>query len=488
VNLDKALLDPNLLGAALGNPKSWATWLATARAAFALPMSKRDCETFDKIAGGRTPPKRRVKELWVLAGRRSGKTRVASAISTYIACIAQHKLSRGEIGYVLVLSASKAQSQVAYQYILGFLEASKILRQQVISVGAEEIKLRGNIVIGVHSNNYRTVRGRSLLAVIADETSFWRDELSATPDVETHRACMPALAASGGLWVSISTGYRKAGLMYEKWRQHYAQSSDDVLVVQGSTLDFNPSIPSSVVEQAKESDPEGSEAEWQGGFRNDISSFLDDATIERAIAHGRPLELPPLPQHRYSAFLDPSGGRHDAMTLCIGHKDKQNWIADVIRGKQPPFNPEAVVEEFVELLHDYGIKQVISDGYSGAWAETAFTKRGIKFVRSELNKSQIYLESLPLFMRDVVRLPNHPKMMRELRLLERRVSRSGQDVCDHGHSGSDDYINSVCGALVNAVSRKGPIVITESMRNWAMKPYLRGTRRSRDPVAVAWPK
>jgi hypothetical protein len=36
---------------------------------------------------------------------------------------------------------------------------------------------------------------------------------------------------------------------------------------------------------------------------------------------------------------------------------------------------------------------------------------------------------------------------RELRLLERHVSRVGRDRVDHGRGGSDDYTNAVFGAL-----------------------------------------
>ena len=63
------------------------------------------------------------------------------------------------------------------------------------------------------------------------------------------------------------------------------------------------------------------------------------------------------------------------------------------------------------------------------------------------NKSQLYLEALPQFMRQSISLPNHPKLIRELRLLERRTSRAGRDVVDHGAHGSDDYANAFCGAL-----------------------------------------
>jgi hypothetical protein len=46
-----------------------------------------------------------------------------------------------------------------------------------------------------------------------------------------------------------------------------------------------------------------------------------------------------------------------------------------------------------------------------------------------------------------VRLPNHPRPLRELRLLERHTHRSGSDTVDHGRNGHDDHANSVCGVL-----------------------------------------
>jgi hypothetical protein len=44
-----------------------------------------------------------------------------------------------------------------------------------------------------------------------------------------------------------------------------------------------------------------------------------------AVDYGRPLELPPHPGTRYLAFCDPSGGRHDCFTLCIGYKEGERF-------------------------------------------------------------------------------------------------------------------------------------------------------------------
>jgi hypothetical protein len=64
-----------------------------------------------------------------------------------------------------------------------------------------------------------------------------------------------------------------------------------------------------------------------------------------------------------------------------------------------------------------------------------------------LAKSDIYLECVPLFTRGLIRLPDHPKLIRELRLLERHAHRSGRDTIDHGKTGNDDYANACCGVL-----------------------------------------
>lgn len=47
--IDDALRDRNLLGAALGKTQSWGTWMVTFRAAFGLPLSEEQQETFARM-------------------------------------------------------------------------------------------------------------------------------------------------------------------------------------------------------------------------------------------------------------------------------------------------------------------------------------------------------------------------------------------------------------------------------------------------------
>ena len=130
IDIVRALEDKLLLGAGLGDATSWSRWFSVLKAAFALKMSDSDLASFKEVSGNREPPTQRVKELWAIVGRRSGKTRVAAALAVYVASIEQYKLAAGEVGYVLLLAASRDQASVAFQYVLGFLKSSPLLHQQ----------------------------------------------------------------------------------------------------------------------------------------------------------------------------------------------------------------------------------------------------------------------------------------------------------------------------------------------------------------------
>ena len=118
---------------------------------------------------------------------------------------------------------------------LAFLRTSAVLAKEIESTTRHEIRLKNGIVIAIHSNSFRSVRGRTLCACIFDEVAFWRDETTATPDAETYTAVLPALATTNGMLVGISSPYRRMGLLHAKHKRHWGVASDDTLVVQGST-------------------------------------------------------------------------------------------------------------------------------------------------------------------------------------------------------------------------------------------------------------
>lgn len=455
VTIDQALRDPNLLGAALGLSPTWSTWIAVMRATFGLPLSADERVLFDAVAGGREPPTGRVRELWAVVGRRGGKSRIGGAVASFVAAFEEYgpKLAPGEVGVVLVLAASKSQAATVFNYVKAFFESSPILSELLLPSTSDELRLVGNIAICVHTNSYRTLRGRTLIAAIFDEVSFWRDETTSQPDIETYRAVLPALATTKGMLVGISSPYSQRGLLFQKFQQAYGQDNPDVLVVRGGTATFNSTIDSDVIAQAHRDDPEAAAAEWDGEFRGDLSSYVDRAVVINCVTPGI-RERPFVRDYRYHAFCDPSGGQHDSMTLAIAHREGERGVLDAAREVRPPFSPADVCEEFARLLKSYRISKVEGDRYGSGWVQEAFQKQGIRYVHSDRTRSEIFLDFLPMLMSGTAVLLDESRLIGQLSQLERRTTRTGRDQIDHSRADADDVANAVAGALTVAASSK----------------------------------
>ena len=468
VDISAALADPNLLGASFpGLDVSWQTWHPVLKAAFGAPLNRKEMRAFESVAGARRSPAKRVRELWCLIGRRGGKSRIAAALAVYVAACADHagKLASGETGMVLILAASKQQASTVFHYCRGLLENSPVLSTLIEAVTADEIRLKSGIVIAVHTASFRTVRGRTLLACIFDEVAYWRDETGANPDLEVYRAVIPALMTTKGMLIGISSPYRRRGLLHDRHRDYFGKDDDDVLVVQGPSILFNPTLDEGYIARSREADPEAARSEWDAEFRTDLTALLEDELIDPAVEHGRPQELPPRPDTIYAAFTDASAGRHDGFCIGIAHKEGDRIVADVIRGRKPPFDPSSVAAEYAELAKSYRVHSIVGDNYAGEWVSRAFETAGVEYRRCEHPKSVLYLDGLSTFTRGQIGIPDYAPLIRELRLLERRVSRSGKDSVDHPVGGSDDHANVLFGVIwllskrVFDVSIVSPIII-----------------------------
>jgi len=453
-SIDEALIDQESLGAALGDPSSWSPWFANLRAAFGLPLSPEQTKLFKAVAGDRDPPTQRVREFWCIAGRRGGKSKMAAAAAVYLAVFCKHKLSRGERGLVLVLSMSLDQSRVVFDYCLEFLEASRQLKKLIKSYTANEIRLKNGITIATHANSFRSIRGRTLVGCVFDEVAFWRSEETATPDTETYTAVLPSLLGMSGrpngMLIGISSAYRRSGLIFNKFRDYYGQNDDNILVVRGSTQQFNPTVDNETLQAMREADPVASASEWDSTFRTDSANFLDDQVVDAAVNELRPMELPPAKFGVfYRAYTDPSGGTAggDAYTLCIGHVEGERFISDVVRGVFSPFNPAEITKQYCELCKVYGITTVVGDHYGKEWVQSEWRKHGVDYVQSDLTASELYLEAQPLFYQARIELPPDPILIRELKLLDRHPTNLGKESVTHARGCHDDRANALCGCI-----------------------------------------
>jgi hypothetical protein len=340
----------------------------------------------------------------------------------------------------------------------------------VLNVTADTIELKGSVVIEVATRSFRAVRGRSICAALLDECAFWRSEDSANPDFEVVSAVRPSMATfPGAMIIAASSPYSKRGILWDAHKRYYSKPDSENLVWVAPTRTMNPTIPQSFIDAEFERDPASANAEYNAEFRSDIAAFVDLAVLESCTPAGV-FEIPPVSGNGYLAFVDPSGGSSDSMTLAIAHRDKFGiGILDCIREVRPPFSPESVVDEFCTVLRQYRLTRVCGDRYAGEWAREPFRKRGIAYEPSEKPKSDIYRDTLPLLNSRKCELLDNRRLISQLHGLERRTARGGRDSIDHAPGSHDDVANAVAGALVIALANI-PMVISDAILAWSGQP------------------
>lgn len=458
MNIIEAIHDKNLFRPFFRDLTSWAAWFVVLRAIFSLPMDAEERALFQKLTGRANPPAEPVREAWLICGRRGGKSFIVALIGVFLACFRDYSkyLAPGEKGVVMIVASDRKQAQVILNYIKAFLQIP-ILQRLVLRETADTINLSNRITIQVGTCSYRLIRGYTVVGFLADEVAFWHTDDSANPDTEVIAAVRPSMITiPNSLLIGLSSPYRQKGVLFENYREHFGEDRDDVLVVQADTQTMNPLVDQRIIDDAYVRDPLSAASEYGAQFRTDLADFLDGELIERAVMRGQS-ELPPHPQITYVAFADPSGGARDSFTLGIAHEEKGTFVLDVCRARRPPFSPDSVVSEYAQLLKTYGLHTVVGDRYALMWVVEAFGKQGINFEHSKRSKSELYMESLPLFSQGAVRLLDRRTLLTELHQLERRTARGGRDSVDHPSGGRDDEANACCGALVEAALGSGRI-------------------------------
>jgi hypothetical protein len=298
------------------------------------------------------------------------------------------------------------------------------------------------------------VRGYTVVAAICDEIAFWHSEESANPDFEILNALRPAMATvPSAVLLCISSPYARRGSLWEAYRGHYGREGDPVLVWQSDTLSMNPSVNPKIISDAYDQDEAAADAEYGGNFRRDVEAFVSPEAVERVVVPGR-TEISPTKGVQYVAFVDPSGGSQDSMTLAIAHQERGTHVLDLLLEEKPPLAPETVVERFSDVLRSYGITRVQGDRYAGEWPRDQFRKHGVAYEVSERPKSDLYQALLPLITSGKVELLDMRRLNRQLLGLERTTSRAGRDSISHLPGGHDDVVNAAAGALVNARPRR----------------------------------
>lgn len=456
----QACADAKLLAPWFRDRRTYTAWFAFLAALFALPMDDEQFALYRKHTGRNALPIDPSQEAWLIVGRRGGKSFFMALVAVYLACFRSYReyLAPGERATILVIAADRKQARIIVRYVRAMLTQIPLLAKLLVAQTTESFDLANAVTIEVGTASFRSTRGYTFAAVLGDEVAFWRtgDE-AANPDFEILDAVRPGMATiPTSMLILASSPYARRGALFDAWRRYWGKD-DTPLVWRAATREMNPSLPQRVIDEAMERDAASAKAEYLAEWRDDIEAFVSLDVVERCIRTDLPVRRPTKADAgSYFAFVDPSGGSADSMTLAIAHLDKREDLIflDAVQEIKPPFSPDAAVKQFADFLKQYDVSWVEGDRYGGEWPREAFHKRGIEYRTAELTRSELYLALLPKLNSETVDLLDDRKLVNQLVALERRVARGGRESIDHPPGGHDDVANAVAGVINMATRRK----------------------------------
>src|SRR3954470_6629076 len=142
---------------------SWDAWRAILRAIFGLPMPAADLAIYRRLTGRTAAPTQPFREVWLIIGRRGGKSIITALIVVYQTTCRMFKLAPGEIGVFAVIAADRRQARVIKSYVAGMLRTIGALESQVETETVETIVLKNGLRIEITTASYRTIRGATLI-------------------------------------------------------------------------------------------------------------------------------------------------------------------------------------------------------------------------------------------------------------------------------------------------------------------------------------
>jgi hypothetical protein len=158
-----------------------------------------------------------------LKGARVGGTWLHSLYLLFAALTADLSgLAPGEQGFAIIVAPDLRLARQALRYCSGAAKATPSIAQFVVTDGVDSLQLRrpqDDRVVSIEclpaTRGGSAVRGRTMVAALLDEASFFRDDTSVVNAAEIFRAVVMRILP-GGLLSMISTVWSETDLLWEK--------------------------------------------------------------------------------------------------------------------------------------------------------------------------------------------------------------------------------------------------------------------------------
>lgn len=377
--------------------------------------------------------------LVAVCGARAGKSYVLGALRLlYLALtVPLTTLAPGEVAVALIVAPDLRLARQVLRYALGAAEEVPSIKRLIASRTADGFTLErpdgGTVSVEClpATRGGSAVRGRSLVGAVLDESAFFRDDSYQVNDVEVFRAVSPRVLR-GGQVVVASTPWAEAGLLFDFHKRNFGHPIDALCAHAPTLVLRDDEHTRSYVARERTRDPMNASREFDAEFMPaGVDTFFDARAIESSI--DTTLVLPtPLAEYTVVAVGADFGFRSDSSALVVVQRDADIYtVADLVElrpEKDKPLAPSAVVAEFAKVATRYGATNIVADGhYRESISEHLNLHRVWLQAAPEgaLGKAESYQAARVLLHEGKVRLPNHDRLLRQLREVVSRPTAGG---------------------------------------------------------------
>jgi hypothetical protein len=448
---------PDFLGPFLG--PTFDDWLTIYEACDAAPCPSDRARAFWEKVAGCPWPTEVVYERVQIAGRRSGKGRMATAYCTFEAAMRDRtdELALGEWNDIMLLAPTTLQADKNFEYILGYFTEVPALAALVTRTLSDTIELSNHNRISVRVANPRTLRGATSSAILMDEAAFMQSDITgACNDREIARAAVPCLSSLHGRLIVTTTPYGTDSYVYEMHDRYAAvdgvRPNPNIVSFIAATRTLNSTFDQRIIDRALAEDAESARSEYMGCWRTPISKLFSRDLITSLVMKDVD-RIQPREDVVMKAAYDASGGLGDSAVLAIAASFPDGRATLLLLHEElAPHSPMDVIRNVMApILRNYDICNVVGDKYSGTMVADEWGNCGVSYEFSEVSKSEAYVASIPLFSGGRVALLDNKRLVDQFCSLERRTTKNtGRDQVDHPSTAGarDDCSNAAVLALL----------------------------------------
>jgi len=374
-------------------------------------------------------------ELILACGRRSGKTFIASIISSYEAYKLiikgdpqrYYKLPQGELIKIINIASTSDQALILAKATQNRILNSKWFLPYVESKTQSEIRLRtkrdlellkeevryhgkaldqhASILVEALACTARGIRGHTVIVAILDEVAHYIDNDGNRSGEVIYEAVSPSIATFGmdGKILCVSSPYSKSGIFYSLFLQAKGSEKEpgdqNKRMFQLPTWEMNDTITFEFLDSERARNPESFNTEFGAEFSAVAAGFFKfpekiDAAIKR---HGES-SVPMLNNVLHYIAVDPSS-KGNGYCLCMVHVELREIEKEGVKSKEQivvvdkwkkwtlesndseSYDLEYIDSEIVEnyifgLCNRFKIAKIVYDQYDSSSAVNKLKKRG----------------------------------------------------------------------------------------------------------------